>query len=440
MKKILLSVLASSVMVYASAVPSNEALMQKALGLYQENKFDKAYPLFSTLFESISDDPKINFHLGRCALELRKYDEALTAFERVLMIDPNHYRSRLELARLYFEEKSWEQAEEEFKILLEAPLPDNVKINIKNYMSAIKEAKNPQTIYIALIYGWGYDTNINSGIGADKVYMANNSFVNGLNPISDSFHTVTGALSYRKGFEIRDNFYQMHTATLYTQSYTRNSASNVIFGGVNLGIGYTQDRWDILTSLGVDTLKLGSKNIQYDVLLSQRLNYSYSQVLQYNLQVALKTKKMRQVNDKGQDSRSVELNGGVTRNFGPYGYINFGATFSDEDRLRDPNILDAMANLSAQTKGIRIDYGVSLRGFDVNLGWGQSRVKYKDADVLDNYSKKKDTVTSGNIGIAKKITSQFTLGLSNTYIHNDSSLIRSSYNKNTTLMNLNLSF
>ena len=62
--------------------------MKEAVDLYSAGKFAEAYKIFNALFALKGDDARVNFYLGRCATELKLYDEALEAFERVLMVEP----------------------------------------------------------------------------------------------------------------------------------------------------------------------------------------------------------------------------------------------------------------------------------------------------------------------------------------------------------------
>ncbi len=70
---------------YAQDVDT-KALYDTAHKAYAKGEFAAAYPLFEQLFEQTPDSAEINFFVGRCALELRHYDEAIAAFDRVLML------------------------------------------------------------------------------------------------------------------------------------------------------------------------------------------------------------------------------------------------------------------------------------------------------------------------------------------------------------------
>ena len=61
----------------------------KALKYYQAKDFKNAFELLNSLWEQAPENEELNFHQGRSALELKKYDEAAAAFDRVLISNQN---------------------------------------------------------------------------------------------------------------------------------------------------------------------------------------------------------------------------------------------------------------------------------------------------------------------------------------------------------------
>lgn len=106
-----------SIKLLASSIP-NQRIYYEAQKSYNAGEFQKAYEMFETLSEESPANAEINFLLGRSALELKQYDNAAIAFERVLMMNPSHTRTHLELARLYYETSQLELAMKELDIVL----------------------------------------------------------------------------------------------------------------------------------------------------------------------------------------------------------------------------------------------------------------------------------------------------------------------------------
>ena len=87
----LLSLLTSTLLLAGTV--SNERILQEAKSNFEAKNFEKAYGFFETLSNEMATNAEVHFYLGLSAIELKKYDEALASFDRVLMIDPNHTRT-----------------------------------------------------------------------------------------------------------------------------------------------------------------------------------------------------------------------------------------------------------------------------------------------------------------------------------------------------------
>ncbi|MFA6192360.1 MAG: tetratricopeptide repeat protein [Sulfurimonas sp.] len=139
----------------------------KAKLLFEEKEYQQAYDTFYKLFENNLQDPNINFYLGRSAYMLKDFELAITAFERVLMIDPNSTRSKLEIAKCYFELKEYKKAQNMFLSTIKENMPVNVKQNIELYLSAINSKIQTNFFSGSAVLGINYDTNINNRATSD---------------------------------------------------------------------------------------------------------------------------------------------------------------------------------------------------------------------------------------------------------------------------------
>ncbi|MFA6136809.1 MAG: tetratricopeptide repeat protein [Sulfurimonas sp.] len=135
--------------------------------LFEKKEYQQAYNAFYKLFEKNLQDPNINFYLGRSAYMLKDFELAITAYERVLMIDPNATRSKLEIAKCYFELKEYKKAQTLFLETIKENMPVNVKQNIELYLSAINSKIQTNFFSGSAVLGVNYDTNINNRANND---------------------------------------------------------------------------------------------------------------------------------------------------------------------------------------------------------------------------------------------------------------------------------
>lgn len=143
----------------AQAAPTPESGMKA----YDAGDYDGAYDIFAALFR---DDPRniqVNYGLGLAAVAKGKLSHALFAFERVLEVEPDNMRARLETARIYFTLKQYELARSEFERVSAGNPPANVQENIRLFLEAMDKAEKKGSFSIRLDLRAVYDDNLNFG-------------------------------------------------------------------------------------------------------------------------------------------------------------------------------------------------------------------------------------------------------------------------------------
>lgn len=82
---------------------SADELTDRAQQLIDENNFEEAFQILFAEIEDRAGTPDYDLLLGIAAMDSGHPTQAVFAFERVLAIEPDNSRARLELARAYFE-------------------------------------------------------------------------------------------------------------------------------------------------------------------------------------------------------------------------------------------------------------------------------------------------------------------------------------------------
>ena len=98
--------------------------------LMKRNQFPQAFELADRLVEEFEGDPDFDFKYGMAAIETQHYDQALFAFERLVIGFPDQPRYRLELARTHFYLRNLIRAEIEFHKVLKQKPPEPVVQNV----------------------------------------------------------------------------------------------------------------------------------------------------------------------------------------------------------------------------------------------------------------------------------------------------------------------
>ncbi|XOV79106.1 MAG: hypothetical protein ACFHVJ_19660 [Aestuariibacter sp.] len=145
--------------------------IKQLAALIKQKQFQNAYERSTELIEEWGGDPAFDFLAGRAAFGTQRFQEAVFAFERVIMVTPKMLSARVFLAFSYFRVNNYGAAQTELTKLLKEDLPEKDAAQVREYLAqitAIKEAsvKNHDT---KISLGYGYDSNVNSGTSAETI-------------------------------------------------------------------------------------------------------------------------------------------------------------------------------------------------------------------------------------------------------------------------------
>lgn len=155
--------------------------------LINEKQFIEAHRLSNTLIEVWGGDPGFDLLAGRAAYGANHFQEAVFAFERVLLVNPNVLLARLYLAFSYFQINNKAAAQRELTRLLKEDLKPEDEKKVRYYLDRITELKEKaivgHTVNVKLAYG--YDSNANSGTTLDNLSNI---------PVDSPFFPIIGSL------------------------------------------------------------------------------------------------------------------------------------------------------------------------------------------------------------------------------------------------------
>lgn len=116
-------------------------------------------------------EPDFDFAAGWAALEAGQPQHAVMALERVLIVQPNHHRARIELARAYFLLGDFSAARREFRAVEDAGPPVNVRRRIDTFLGEIQRRESAARLqlsgYVELRPGW--DSNVASATSDSSI-------------------------------------------------------------------------------------------------------------------------------------------------------------------------------------------------------------------------------------------------------------------------------
>lgn len=148
-----------------------DRLLREADELITKGKSADAYALLEPLELEHAGEQHFDYLLGVAALDSGKPDKATLAFERVLMVNPNHVAARLEMARAYYQLGDMLRAKAEFETVLQQNPPSSTRATIQKYLDAIAALDPARKTHVS---GYaegtvGRDSNVNNSTTQSQV-------------------------------------------------------------------------------------------------------------------------------------------------------------------------------------------------------------------------------------------------------------------------------
>ena len=243
----------------SSASTSDDAFI---LGKHQLTKgnFEKAYDLLFLAFLDDPANPDINFFLGRAAFEKAmvafqnddkdsahsSLEAALMAFDRILIVQPNAVRIKLEIARCHMQLGSFQTAKQYFLEVLASNPPDAVKKNVDYLMAAIATTEKRNFFSSSVSLGFDFDDNARSSqiyftdvaLPGSGITLTNVQV--GAVPDKDAIATNTVAINHI--YKFLDTPYSWKTSLIsYNTFYSKLKDLNINLLGLTSGPTYQTD-------------------------------------------------------------------------------------------------------------------------------------------------------------------------------------------------------
>ena len=134
--------------------------------LIRQGRTDDALALLDAIIAASPDDQQAHFLRGLVASSQGDYRKAIAIFRAILIDHPEAVRVRLELARAFFLDRDYQNADRQFRAVRAGDLPAAVKANVDAFLFQIRQSKDwSYSFSIAL----APDTNLNAASTAREV-------------------------------------------------------------------------------------------------------------------------------------------------------------------------------------------------------------------------------------------------------------------------------
>lgn len=409
-----------------------------ALKAYNGQDYAKAYEIFTMLSESSPENAEFNFYLGRSALELKKYDEAMSAFDRVLMLNPAHTRTRLELARLYFETKQYELAQNELDGVLQEKLPQSVQETVLNFKKKIDEQTEKHTFGGALILGWDYDTNIANDVGQGVTQN-----LIGLGDLPGNEKRKSAGLyqilifNHAYDIEEKGGLAWESNFLAYNKNLTQYSDKDLLLFSIATGPTYTIDTYKFGLAFSYDKIRLESD----DYLNTNGIALNMKTIISPTLMLEADISKKRNINvetTSTSDSDSLTYTLGLKQSIGEDPWLLSAYVSFRDDKERDKTSTQYGVSLDEWSYKAELSKEL-IKGLRGSIGYTYKDIFYKEYDTFFGL-KRKDTENYYNVGLTYALDEKSSLILNYAYSDHGSNNALNEYTKNVTSLSYMRSF
>lgn len=408
---------------------------KKAKTLYDKKDYKKAFNQFIKLDKIAPDDPKVNFYLGRCALELKLYDEAMAAFDRVLILNPNHTRTKLEIARIYYETGAYDLAVAQLDLVLKENIPESVKANILKFKATIAKRKKRNFISTSITFGLNYDDNANNDIGNIKfIVPLFNVPISGNPKKSDTAVYTSLNVSDLYYFRNYKHWSLASNFSSYISSNKNFSQNNTLTLSLSIAPIYAAKKYRISFPVNVNKVLLDGVSYSHAFQVGTSLLYAINPTS--NIHIAVNYGRFYDETNSNQNSKTTSFSLSYRKALGENPLMFF---------------LFASYVINRKVNGTRTDIDTNNYTYGINLSkklfsklygsasYNYSFQKYKDKDVLF-LNKRSDKEHRYSVSFSYNITKTFLATIKATHAKHISNQAPFNYDKNTYGISVTRSF
>ncbi len=395
---------------------------------YFSKDYETAYYQFEKLFHKHSDHVYINYYLAMSGIQLKKYDEATAAFERVLIKKPDFHQARLEFAKLLVVLGFKDQAKREFQKVLNSNVPKNVKENVKVFLASLDDDKF--LLNATLMFGWDFTDNVNYGL-EDKEYNLpglSNTTVSGEDPKNDNGHIEYVGFDTIKKFK-NSSYLWKNKFIIYNKNYNDYDTGDLKFYSYKPEIIFVDKPNNTQYALELSIDKVVPGKSQYDRFKVYSVTPKYiTKILgDITLSSFLQMKQISYDKDlsEARDYREYRLEADFY--FSKF-YTGFNIA---RDRRRTGERTDIDKNRYQANIGYNYNFTKDLI---LNTEYELTKTKYIQKDIFFD-SKRDDTTHSVRVSFAKLFDKNNILNLSVKAIKNISNQDAYDYKKNSATIN-----
>ena len=418
MIKSIIFLIALNVVVFANYETANR--------YYENGEYEKAIVEAKS---STSEYSNPNLHLvwAKSAEALGDTTQAMSAYERVTMLDSTNTQARVALVKIYKQTSRDELAKEMSKELQNYQLTPAQRSSLE-----LLQAQDINSFKARGTLGIGYDSNINISANAsdlDSYY----GMVGNMGETSTLFARLNGALSYIYEFDEKGGLFFRSDLELYYQNNFDAHYFDMLAVGLNLGLGYSGDGYTFYMPVGYDKVNYLDVDLLNQIRVAPKFDIALTNDFILNVNAKYAQRSYHQAR-RGMDDSSFGAGVGLYYLFDDnYAFLNTKyETFSSSEANHYSYIDKDMITIKT--------------GFNYNpIDWLTTKFNYRyrkgNYDDTDGGSKKRDdNYHQVELKLSHYLSDGLELFISESYVKNFSNFAPAKYSKNIAMFGISANY
>ncbi len=396
------------------------------------------------LLKKITEDPsnlKLNFEYATLAKKMGLLDEAISAYERMLIHKPDLPRVKLDLALAYMQLKDFSRAEKLFNEVLEGNPPEAVKQNISAMLARIGAAQKRHKLTGSLGFGYASDSNASAApnSGTVSVFDVLVPVGDGGGEDADESIFTTASVNHSYTFNHQKGYTWDTSLSVYKTEQMSIDTLDLTVYNVKTGPTYTLGQG---TKVGFEGAYSDIKLAHQDYLEISSLQADVEKVLHPKVKVSAYGKVENRDFTNSRTTTTYEDKDGKAREFGgtalvaatPKDIFNVSLTHRREDTQTLYNDNTQQTLSVAYTR-------VLPKDMFFNASWKAKNIQYKVVDILVSPTVvRKDHTRTVSALLGKKFKGDWTISVNYQHAEADSNLVNYEYENEKILLSATKQF
>lgn len=425
MKKLVASawiLLSAKLLMAGGNIAPNVSMVADIQALYDQKKYAQA---ITEAQKSTSEygNPKLHLLWAKSAEALGEDEMAMSAYERVLMLDPDDTEVRVHLVKFYADSDRDELADDMSKST------ENYQLTPAQRMSLdTLEKDDLQQFKASASIAMGYDSNIN--VSPDDLNLPEFG-----ETIDTMFTQFQASLSYIHDLDEKGGWYVRSDADIFYQNNADASYYNLFAGLANIGLGYNNDLYDALLPISYARIHYLDRDLLESISIDPRINFTLSKSFIGNINARYTQRSYLEEIDKNRDDTVTGVGLGLywifEKNFAyiSTNYDNYSAKYSDSLLFTDK-----------ETKRVTmgINYNVE-EWFIARFDYHYRYAKYDDI-IQSGGDKRSDDYHQAEFKVSRMLTDTMEASLLYRYSKNNSNYELAEYDKDIVMLGIKYNF